>query len=196
LTIAAGWTIGLLGQIGTIRRTWAAHATGSVMALVLLVIELPSYRLPPEEWSRKKYGYVFVDSRRMGLELSRILAPDDSFFEWGNESGLYFYSKKSPPSGVFLNAHLGYQEFTDRLLARMMASLTREPPDLFVVFANPVPSTPNGDRFDMQPALFEWFHDRYRFFPAQPMPDRFALFVRKGSTLEARLASVTSPRPP
>jgi len=68
----------------------------------MLVQQVPLYQIPPEAWSRLKYGAnIFVYEQQLGRQLRTLLAPGETFYEWGAAPGLYFDSLHSPPSGAF-----------------------------------------------------------------------------------------------
>jgi hypothetical protein len=158
-----------------------AHVVGAVVLGLLLWLEIPLYGLSAEEWSRRKYGEIFVDSRNMGREIGLLLQPDETFFEWGNETGLYFDSRRRPASGVMILYALSNKETADRVTERLVADLEREQPELLVV---------HKPEFLLNlkdhPAL-EWFGTRFEKFPGGNDRGRFALFIRRGGALEMRL---------
>ena len=101
LTVGAGWALGsatskrLDPTVDPVRRRPAAVILSWPSEL------LPLYQVPPEAWSRLKYGEEFVFEQKLGRELRVLLGPEETLYEWGAEPGLYFESLHSPPSGAF-----------------------------------------------------------------------------------------------
>jgi len=99
-------------------------AIASLLFTVLL--EAPNYILTPDDWSVKKYGEVFLRSKEMGLKLKSALPPETLLYQFGAETGLYFYSKLSPVSGVFYDYPLMYGPFKEELSKRVERDLIGE----------------------------------------------------------------------
>jgi hypothetical protein len=102
-TVGAGWPIAG-GTVGyTERFSWLPATVGVLLCASLLLHQLPNYWASPEEWSQRKYGSpLFVVSKRLGRDIDRLLEPDERFYEWGNETGLYFYSGSLAADGRVL----------------------------------------------------------------------------------------------
>lgn len=105
--------------------SFAPRIIATISILLVLVIEAPNYMLSPSEWSVKKYGEVFVKSKEMGLKLKSALPSETLLYQHGAETGLYFYSKLSPASGVFYDYPLKYGPFTKKLKARVENDLRK-----------------------------------------------------------------------
>jgi hypothetical protein len=132
--------------------------------------EIPTYSLPAEEWSRQKYGEIFIDSERLGRILDRHLPPGDTFYEVGAETGLYFSSRRSPPSGVLYD----YPLLTDtplraRLTRRVLSDLERTRPALIVV---------RRGRRTPEP-IRRWILSNYAEAPSFPSVPRFEIMARR-----------------
>ena len=178
IAVTAAWTIEELGRLAERYSPWVKCSAGSIILIFMVAHEFPNYKISPEEWSRKKYGEIFVESKEMGEEIRRILKPGETFYEWGAESGLYYYSRQSPPSGVVFYYHLYGWPYSAALINRVVKDLEKAQPELFliperlvsrIIFPNPVLS---------------WFSTRYRPFSLQRS---FILFARRGGQLESRL---------
>jgi hypothetical protein len=140
----------------------------------LLIHEIPTYFLDADQWSAQKYGYSFSDCRWLGKIVGETLKPDETFLLWGDTPSIYFYSQKSPPTGVIILAALSgpmAQPLTDRLFK----DLAEKKPEMLIV-----------DDFQ--------YHDYYRHFLTKygkwkyyPANGHFILMVKKGGALEKRL---------
>ena len=64
--------------------------------------ELPYFRQSAESWSRAKYGDIFVETKRAAARdrqpCSRPARPSSS---GATRPGLYYYTRRHPPSGIF-----------------------------------------------------------------------------------------------
>lgn len=179
LAVGAGWALGSF--VGAKRiPAWSPHAAGAGALLLLLAQQLPLYQEPAETWARLKYGELFVAENKLGRELGALLAPDETFYEWGAETGLYFASRRSPPSGQFYIYPLLGGPAAYPLVARAMADLKRRPPAMFIVNKEMT----FGGRF--RHPILDWAAPRY--VPLAGSADRglFMLFVRRGSRLDVR----------
>lgn len=208
--VAVGFGV-LLREIGC--RLPAARPARSLetplAALVvggLLLAHLPSLVLAPEEWSRRKYGDdKFVLVKALAGDLEALLRPEESFFHLGAESGLYFYSRRSPPTGPMVGKHYLYGPLREKLQRRMIGDLERAAPELIVIKRN---FFDDARASGLPEPLLDWLVARYRP-PADALPiarlfpcfyarlgDRespFFFLVRRGGGLEARVSGRAAP---
>ena len=171
LAVGYGWALNAVWHLGH-RRTgrFAAITLGTLSLGVVMWQEIPTYSLPAEEWSRQKYGEIFIDSERLGRILDRHLPAGDTFYEVGAETGLYFSSRRSPPSGVLYD----YPLLTDsplrgRLTRRVLSDLERTRPALIVV---------RRGRRTPEP-IRRWILSNYVEAPSFPSIPRFEIMVRR-----------------
>jgi 4-amino-4-deoxy-L-arabinose transferase-like glycosyltransferase len=181
LTIGAGWALGSFVRITRLPR-WAPHAAGAAVIVLMLATQLPLYQVSPEAWSRLKYGELFVREQKLGRELGAMLGPGETFYEWGAETGLYFESKHSPPSGAFYVFPLLAGPAAMSLASRTVADLERHPPLIFVVN--------RGVLFEerLHHPVLDWAQPRYVALAGTGDRGTFLLFVRRGSRLDVSLA--------
>ena len=158
------------------------HALFGFLVLLLAVcaVELPYYSLSTKEWSLKKYPWLdFPQMQKLGYELPLLLQKDESFYQWGESTGLYFYAKQRPPSGVIYSFHAQYGPLRDELSHRLLKDLQASPPELVLVdrrraFFGPVPN---------------WIMENYVPLPKLKQRWKLIFFGRKGG----RLASLYGP---
>ena len=179
LTIGAGWAVASFVRVTQIPR-WAPHAIGAAVIVVMLAEQLPLYQVPPEAWSQLKYGELFVREQKLGKELGALLGPGETFYEWGAETGLYFESKHSPPSGAFYVFPLLGGPAAGPLAARTLADLERRPPVMLVLNRGVL-------NLGRHPVL-EWAEPRYVALAGTGDRGAFLLYVRRGSRLDVSLA--------
>jgi len=171
--VAAGCAVAEFGRSITTFSPKAVAQAGGYALLLLLCFEMPVYLKPAVEWSRARYGEEFIESMRIGGEINDVLAPDESFYEWGPETGLYFASGRSPQSGVFLVRALLDGPYKDDLNRRVIRDLETKPPELFIV--NP--------KYPREGPVYEWFESRYAPYPGPPEPGTFELYALRGGRL-------------
>jgi len=179
----------LLVRTGRPRGRWIFTAY-ALLALLLMLRELPLLRFPVDDWSRLTYGEFYLDVRKAGDVLRRQLRPGETFYEIGYESGLYFYARRSPPTGILWADHWDAGPLQDEFSARIIRDLSAHPPDM-ILLNRQWAANPRHRGL----AVVQWWLPMYR--PAAiGLPDEFIGFVRRGSDLEARLPSGVKAKPP
>jgi hypothetical protein len=169
LVVGAGWSCAAFAASrGALVRKLGAVAAGLAL-LALLALELPSHRLSAEEWSRRKYGEVFIESRRLALRLKEILPGEYTFYNWGNEPGLYFYTKRSPPLGVLCVTCMLVQPVGGRLLERVTDGLARTRPHLIVLERS----------WDPPRSVNRWIVENYALVTRVPSRTGFEIWARR-----------------
>ncbi len=143
----------------------------------LLAIQLPDYALSPADWSARKYDRLFLDTEAIGAELQAVLRPQESFFQWGWWSGLYFTSQHQPPTGILFPSPLRNGPLQQTLAARLLCDLDREQPEIVVAAKNEYAS------MDQHPPLRAWMAAHYRPSP-KIHPGPALWFIRRGGRLE------------
>ncbi len=177
LAVGAGWAAATPVALGARRIVrWAPPAAAAAAAVLLFAQQIPLYEVPPEAWSRLKYGDAFVMEQHLGRELGVLLAPGETFYEWGAETGLYFESRHSPPSGAFYVFPLVEGPAAAPLTVRAVADLNRRLPTLFVVNLS--------FRARNRHPILDWAEPRYVAMAGAVDRGRYVLLVRRGSRLD------------
>jgi len=183
LAMAAGAATSLIGRDRKLSRTsWASFAWPGAIAATLLMIELPFYRLNATEWSQLKYGEVYVTVKTMGEEIGQNLLPGETFYEVGYEPGLYYYSRRRPPTGILMADHWETGPLQKPFTERILQDLQERKPELLITTTFWLSAKGHA-----QLPLMQWCLDHYRPFPRHSHHGPFLLFARKGGLLEARL---------
>jgi 4-amino-4-deoxy-L-arabinose transferase-like glycosyltransferase len=166
---------------------------GGLIVAALAFYEAPFYRLSPEGWTEKKYdeGALFVQTYPLGREIQGLLKPGETFFEWGNESQLYFVSQCSPPAGLFYIYPLSGTPLARSFSQRILRDLEKSQPELMVL--NTLCLNPGRP---INNAILQWVRSHYRLFPVHPQQGYFLFLLRKGGKLEKRLSAPSVPPPP
>jgi hypothetical protein len=181
LVLGAGGAVAALGRLIPGRIAWAPHAVGGIALTLGAVYQLPLYQLPAEDWSLLKYGPIFVEERKLAREVDALLAPGETFYEWGSEVGLYFWTGRRPPTGALFvwPVTAGPERF--RLTSRLLQDLERARPELLVV------ANWTGHHITWPHPARDWQAAHYRPFPGGGERGPFTLHVRRGGALERRI---------
>jgi len=178
---------GALVAVLLTRRGRSGWAVLAAMLVPLVTRQALDLRLDGDAWSWSKYGNnQYCDSRDTGRAIAALVPPDESFYLLGNKTGLYFYSGRSPASGVFYDFPLARgSPLSARLEARILDDLERRPPELIVVepgYLAPLGGQPaqNAQR------LVSWVSQHY--VACGSFSPRFTRYARRGSDLARRLA--------
>lgn len=174
LVIGAGWSVELLRRMLPARFSWAAYAAAAVSGVVLVMMEIPCYLSPAKSWSTQKYGGIFIESEQLAAKIDNLLPRDAVLFEWGNETGFYFNTRRDPPSGVMFAYPMQAGPLAPKLSWRLLADLRKKEPGL-VVTANLTMSLTPGH------PVANWIEQNYRLLWRT---NSFAVMARKGSELE------------
>lgn len=179
MVIGAAWGADDLGNYLKEKFRSLSSLPGVLLLACLLIHEVPFYFWPGPAWSILKYGTIFYETEQWGTQIGEWLLPGETLYEWGNETGLYFYSHREPACGLFYNYPFSTLTGSRQMMERVLRDLDRHPPELFVL---PKDSDIPGDKNP----LIEWFRPRYRPFPGKH-EGRFLFFIRKGGELEKRV---------
>ena len=184
LVLGGGLAVVELARLARARRAWLPHTVGGAALVLLIALELPLYLMPADDWSLIKYGPIFLEERKLARELDALLAPGETFYVWGSELGLYFWSRRSPVCGPCFVWPVTTGPLALPLTERLMADLARRPPELFVV------ANWTWNWIKVRHPAIAWGEAHYRPMPGGPERGPFSLYVRRGGPLERRLAPV------
>jgi 4-amino-4-deoxy-L-arabinose transferase-like glycosyltransferase len=182
LAIGAAWSVQSIRSALPQNRSFIPIATGALACGIMIVGQLPNYFISAEDWSVKKYGSVFVETDRLAAKIDSLLSRDETFYEWGSESGLYFASGRRPPSGIFFAFPMLGGPLKEKLSRRLVQDLSRARPDLIVADVATMTLT------DREHPVLIWFRENYETLART---DSFLLFARKGSRLSSRSAATS-----
>ncbi len=136
-----------------------------------------------------------VEAMRTGEAIDRYLLPSETVYVFGylgQTSGVYFHSRRRPPSGVIFDFPLQSGPLAGRLEERILGDLDRSPPDMIVLTKCSFLTMPKITALTAsKPAtwgqrLVDWISEHYveRGFPGST---RYAYYARRGNDLERRL---------
>jgi hypothetical protein len=180
LSIAAGY--GLFSLKSQIKNQAEKTMTllGTVFLGSLIFFQLPNLNIPLDELPVRKYGgdgANFVASKKLAPLINQILAPEEYFFNIGMENGLYFYSKRRPPSGQTWIYYYIDGPLSELLTKRLLTDLKEKPPVLILMTNYIFPKH----------QIWQWLLDRYQPLSNQNAFAPFTAFSLKGVDLDSRL---------
>ena len=177
LIIGGAWGLGslLLFKPTSMR---AIHITGGGILAILLSIELPNYLFKsPVEWSREKYGEIFIRTDEIANTINSMLSPSETMFQFGEECQLYLATGRQDPS-VVCGYYATYGPMADMQMKLMFSDFEKSPPDLFLL--------EKSAYIKSGYPLIPWLQARYNLIQGNLFHPFYA-FVLKGSNLEKRL---------
>jgi len=200
ICIASGWSAAsLLRRENTPGRAASNLLRMSAVAAAVAFTawaQLGQYRLPPGEWTARGFSNMpffnndFTFQKSVGEGISKLLAPGETFWNFGEDNTLYFTSRLSPPTGLLYMDPLVTGNETDRYWAHLMSDLNRAPPDLIVA------SLPTVQAIAPTAPIFSWIKAHYLAAPAgglgQPV---YFFFARRDSNLATRLHATATTGP-
>ncbi len=174
LVIGAGWAVELLRRVLPQRFAWCSYAMAGVSCVALISMELPCYQVPAKAWSLQKYGPVFLETEQLAARVDHILPRNATFYEWGNETGFYFATRREPPSGLIFAYPMQDGPLVRRLSEQLLRDLSRNQPEVMIAAHETVKLTP------WHPVV-KWLQKNYR-----PLwrTKSFAVMVRKGGAID------------
>jgi len=192
LIVSAAWGLTAFERFTKMPRRIMV-GVASLVLVILVCVEAPDYLFKsPEDWSRAKYGEIFIRSDSLAHLINQVLLPDETFYQLGNEAQLYVLTGRHCPS-VTVDVFLGRGPMSGRLTEKLMEDFQKNPPDLFVLSMLTLmpPSNPFMPR---NHPVFKWLQENYK--PAHGIEKQapFVLFTRNGSALEKRLAAEQRPK--
>lgn len=105
-----------------------------IPALYLLYFQARYLQMDPFEISKAKYSDVFTTSYELGNYLKEQTAPCETLYEYGQETGIYYYSGRSTPAGniFLLMLFIGDDEFKFAQQQKLYNEVTGAPPAYFI----------------------------------------------------------------
>jgi len=190
LVIGSGWTITIFTLKNKLSSVLLRNIAGAIGLIIILCSVLPQYELSADEWSIQKWGRQYIVSREVARELDKMLKPAETFYLWGMQHGLYFWSKRSPPAGAFWSIHLVEDSpLAQKLTARTLKDLEREKPEIFI-------ERRLDSRLRVPNRVRSWALEQRRYIPLPGNPNRgrikanrflYRIYIRRDGKLAARL---------
>ena len=188
LAVGAGW--GIMTVANTLSQRVVARWAGAGTLLFLLWHIAPDYRFDGKTWSRLKYPNLrglFIEVERCGRAVNQMLLPDEPFYAWGTDPGLYYYSDRRPASGIFWADRLLTGPLKEQTTRKVVADLEKTQPPLILVenfaYLQPPPNHP----------VRVWISQHYVRSPEARFSRLFAVYLRRDSDLAFRISTNQQP---
>ncbi len=183
LSIAGGYALfSIKSQIKNFPEK-TTNLLGGVFLGALVFFQLPNLNIDLNELPQKKYGEegkLFTASKKLSPLINQVLSRDEYFFNIGMENGLYFYSKRRPPSGqVWLYYYLDGP--VAKLLTKKLENDLKENPPVLILVTNYV--------FPKHP-IWKWLLERYQLLSDQKVFAPFHAYSLKGIDFDSRLKTL------
>ena len=176
LIVAASWAIGFFAVSRKPSLKLASYATSILLIGFLIMNQVESYRFAlAGNWS-KFINPPLVAGEDTARKINDLLAPDETFFLWGNTPNLYLLTNRKPPAAVIFHQHLFKSPVSEQLKNRVASDLERDRPEMLVaeIGKAPVP---------------EWIAQDYELMPIPQGADTYTFYMRRGGKLAMRLDS-------
>lgn len=185
LTVGAAWGISALNDIVMERYRFSGSLAAALIVILLAYHAGGQYRLTPDQWSQAKYGNVFVSTKKVADKIAGVLEDGESFYEWGAETGLYFYSGISPPTGVFYHYPLlSRWPQVGKLSDKVIRQLEHQRPALIILNRAILPRPENTQQIIVggHPVL-NWIGKNYRLLPGVDQQGALLFLAKADSRL-------------
>jgi hypothetical protein len=174
LVIGAGWGVELLKRVLPQRFAWSSYALAAVCFAILLMMEIPCYLAPATSWSVQKYGGIFLETEQLAAKIDNLLPRGAKLYEWGNEPGFYFATRREPASGLLFAYHMQDGPLARKLSSKLLQDLSGNEPELIIAANLTMSLTP-------QHPVAKWLEQNYRPFWRT---NSFVVMARKGGELD------------
>jgi 4-amino-4-deoxy-L-arabinose transferase-like glycosyltransferase len=176
LGLARMWTLanGLRGSRRTVLRI-AAVASGIAVFGLVAEHQLPGLRTPAGFWPLAKYkveGRLFCEIPSDAKWIDTFLGSQETFFEWGLDPGLYYYSRRRPMATLAYCHPLLSGPLVNVLEEVTLKQLQAGEPRLIVI------SKPLLGLGLRSPSL-AWIRANYQVVESAPESDYFGFFGRR-----------------
>jgi hypothetical protein len=173
LAIGAGWSIHLLSQRLPVRFSWLAPVCGLLLVAMLFAHEIPALAGSGPAWQAKYFGDQAIETKQLGTRLKFLLKQGDTFYEWGSETGLYFYSDGSPVTTVLFHKHMVDGPFVQQFEATTIEELKRAQPKLVILCSDYLKPGWQND------PVLKWCMENYMPITNGPKYRHFLLYANK-----------------
>jgi hypothetical protein len=169
LCLGLGWLAALFAKQARGFLVIGAPALVGLCLAMVFAYEASSFRMPADMLLRGTYQELYLETQTLGRRLGDALNDDEILYQWGEESGLYWYSGKRPTASV-LRWPLVSGPQAERLTQQTLRSLIAQPPDLIVVVNRIL------EHNESHP-VFEWIRSHYALLqPNRPGERKFFTF--------------------
>lgn len=190
LAVGAGW--GVATSANTLQQWAVAQIIGGLALVCLVGHILPDCQKSGKIWSRIKYGDYFIEFERCGRAVNHMLKPDESFYVWGTDPSVYYYSDRRPASGIFWADRLLYGPTKAWATQKVIADLEKTQPPL-ILMEEDEKLIPSLDHPALDHPVYRWISARYFESPETKFSAYFNVYLRRDSALAFRMSTNQQP---
>ncbi len=181
--ISTAWAIGEMSrrmETKPLRGRAALNFIPVLVVIGLVVLQAPTWLLTARQRAIAMNSSWFVDVADVAAELKDVLNPnDEQIFSWTDEPQLYVLTDRRPVAPALWRAHTLTGPQSKGLSGRTTERVKVARPDVIILWA-----------FDEGPTnhpILEFVRSNYRPMPGNDRRLPLAVYVRRGSNLEARV---------
>lgn len=184
LVVAGGWATAMLSRNKIRLKMFFPHLAAALVLFFIIGNQISYYSSAPGTELKGKYAELYLVTQKLGRKLASILKEDETMFQWGAESGLYFFSQRRAPASIHGWSHFN-QTFGDNFTRQTLNTLKASPPDLMILAKYFITVKPDHP-------IQKWIFENYG--PINGLSEEetkyFVLMALRGSELEARIPSL------
>jgi len=185
LVVAGGWATVIFSRNRIPFRALMPHFAAAFVLLFIVGNQISYYTSDPETELKDSYAELYLITQKLGSRLSSIIKKDETMFQWGAETGLYFFSQRRPPASIHCWSHF-YQTFGEAFTHQTMNKLKASPPDLIILAKYFLKAQPDHE-------IQKWIYSNYEILDATTEEEEkyFVLMALQGSDLGSGLKEMT-----
>jgi 4-amino-4-deoxy-L-arabinose transferase-like glycosyltransferase len=176
LSVATAWSLTSLSRAYKDNSQRMLKIAGSVVLIITIGIQLFSYAQYEKWWSKSNHG-AYAVLKQLAIKINVLLLPEETFHAWGSSVGLFYYTGRSPQTGLIATWIFKRGSQAPLFWERVKGELSNPPVDIMVVDSLSKRVIPN----------FNDVLSNYRRFPDNKKFPPFELYYLKDSALEKRL---------
>ena len=176
LSVATAWSLTSLSRAYKDNSQRMLKIAGSVVLIITIGIQLFSYAQYEKWWSKSNHG-AYAVLKQLAIKINVLLLPEETFHAWGSSVGLFYYTGRSPQTGLIATWIFKRGSQASLFWERVKGELSNPPVDIMVVDSLSKRVIPN----------FNEVLSNYRRFPDNKKFPPFELYYLKDSALEKRL---------
>lgn len=180
-------------------------SAAAVCAALFLVIGVPYVKYlalwDANQWSAHKFKGEFIITKATAQHVRQLLEPEETLFQWGNQTGFYFYCGRNPLSRLFyvhplFVASSSPQEWARQMAGKLGSQMTEEVvkarPDLIIIPR--AEATMYKAQIELLPkgSLLEFLMREYEPLPGINPESFYMLMARPRSGLMQRASAADS----
>lgn len=181
LVVAGGWATVMLSRHRIQLKAFMPHLVAATVLVFIIANQISYYTSKPDVALKGTYAELYLVTQKLGRKLTSLLGKDETMFQWGAESGLYFFSQRRPPASINGWFHFS-QTFGETFTKQTLHNLEVSPPDLIILAKYFIKVKPDHQ-------IQRWIYKNYS--PVGGLSEEeakyFTLMARRGSTLESRM---------